>query len=151
MKKERKNLEGGRCLKGRDGQLDFIEKDKAKIWKKHMVETNVEGPAEKLAGNQFVKAMQQMKLGKASRPSEVSVEMIDASGDIKAKVMMELCQGVLDGRGMPNEGKTSEIVSNFKGKGYVMSCGSYRRVKLLENTMKVVEWVLERRIRTLMN
>ena len=36
MKKEGKNLEGERCLRGRDGQLDFFEKDRAKIWKEHM-------------------------------------------------------------------------------------------------------------------
>ena len=63
MKKEGKNLEGERCLRGRDGQLDFIEKDRAKIWKEHMerimneeekwdqiVETDaVEEPVEKVA------------------------------------------------------------------------------------------------------
>ena len=36
MKKEGKNLEGGRCLRGRDGRLGFIEEDRAKIWKEHM-------------------------------------------------------------------------------------------------------------------
>ena len=42
---------------------------------------------------------------KATGPSEVSVEMIVASGEIGFKVMMELCQRVLDGRGMPDEWK----------------------------------------------
>ena len=45
--------------------------------------------------------------------------------------MMELCQHVLDGRGMPDEWKTSVIVPIFKRKGNVMSWGSYRGVKLL--------------------
>ena len=43
------------------------------------------------------------------------------------------------------------IVPIFKGKGDVMSCGSYREVKLLENAVKIVERVIERRIRTLVN
>ena len=85
-----------------------------------------------------------MKSGKATGPSEVSVEMIVASGKIGVKVMMELCQRVLDGRGMPDEWKTSVIVPIFKGKGDVMSCESYRGVKLLEHAMKIVERVLER-------
>ena len=38
-----------------------------------------------------------------------------------------------------------------KGKGDVMSCRSYRGVKLLEHAMKIVERVLERRIQTLGN
>ena len=51
---------------------------------------------------------------------------------------MELCQRVLIGRGMPDERKTSVIVPIFKGKDDVMSCRSYRGVKLLEYAMKIV-------------
>ena len=39
---------------------------------------------------------------KGAGPSEVSVEMILASGEIGIGVM-ELCQDVLDGRGMPDD------------------------------------------------
>ena len=35
MKWDGKHVEEGRCLRGGDGQLSFIEEDKAKIWKKH--------------------------------------------------------------------------------------------------------------------
>ena len=104
----------------------------------------VEGPVEKVARNEIVEAMQKIKSGKATGPSKVSVEMIVVSGEMGVKVMMELCQRVLDGRGMPDEWKTSVIAPIFKGKGDVMSCGSYRRVKLLEHAMKIVERVLER-------
>ena len=89
-----------------------------------------------------------MKSGKATGTSEVSV---DASSEIGVKVMMKLCQSVLNGRGMPDEWKTSVIVPIFKGKGDLMSCGSYREVKLLEHAVKLVEGILERRIRTLLN
>ena len=37
--------------------------------------------------------------------------MIVAGGEIGVKVMMGLCQRVLDGREMPDEWKTSVIVS----------------------------------------
>ena len=165
MKKEGKDLEGGRCLRGGDGRLGFIVEDRAKIWKEHMekimneksewdrmVETDlVEGPVEKVVRNEIVEAMQSMKSGKATGTSEVSVEVIVASGEIGVKVMMELCQRVLDGRGMPYEWKTSVVVPIFKGIGGVMSCGSYRGVKLLEHTIKIVITLLERRIRTLSN
>ena len=39
----------------------------------------------------------------------------------------------------------------FKGKSDVISCGSYKGIKLLEHAMKIVETVLERRIQTLVN
>ena len=77
--------------------------------------------------------------------------MIVASGEIEVKVMMELCQGVLNGRGMHGKWKTSVIVPIFKGKGDVMSCGSYRGAKLLEHAMKIVGRVVERQIRTRVN
>ena len=41
------------------------------------------------------------------------------------------------------------VVPIFKGNGDVISCGLYRGVKLLEHAMKIVERVLEKRIRTL--
>ena len=36
MIKEGNDVKRGRCLRGSDGQLGFIEEDMAKIWKKHM-------------------------------------------------------------------------------------------------------------------
>ena len=163
MKKEGNDVEGGRCLRGGDRQLGFSEEDKEKIWKErmekimneenewdHMVETDVvDGPMEKVVRNEIVEAIHGMKSGKATGTSEVSVEMIVASGEIGKKVMMEQCQRVLDGRGML-EWK-SVIVPIFKGKDDVMSCGSYRGVKLLEHAMKTVERVLEGKIRALVN
>ena len=110
-----------------------------------MVETDlVEGPVKKVVCNEIVEAMQKMKSKKETGPSEVSVEMIVASGEIGVKVMIELCQRVLDGRGMPDEWKTNVIVPIFKGKGDVMSCGSHSGVELLEHAMKIVERALER-------
>ena len=107
-----------------------------------MMETDlVEGPVEKVARNEIVEAIQSMKSGKATGISEVSVDMIVASGEIGVKVMMELCQHILDSREMPDEWKTNVITPIFKGKNDVMSCGSYRGVKLLKHAMKIVERV----------
>ena len=86
MKKEGKDVEGGS-----NKRLGFIEEDRAKIWKEHMekinnsenerdhlVETDVvEGPVEKVARNEIVETMQKMKSGKATGPSEVSVDCGD--------------------------------------------------------------------------
>ena len=99
-----------------------------------------------MAHNEIVEAMQRMKSGKATGQSEVSMEMMIGSGEITVKVMMELCHRVINGKGMPDASKTSVVVPIFKGKGDVMSYGSYRGVKLLEHAMKIVEKVLERRI-----
>ena len=52
---------------------------------------------------------------------------------------------------MPDKWQTSVLVPIFKGKGDVRNCNTYRGVKLLEHAMKIVEKVLERRIRELVN
>ena len=46
-----------------------------------MVETDIiEGPVEKVTSKKIVEAMQKMKSGKATGPSEVSEEMMVAKG-----------------------------------------------------------------------
>ena len=94
MNKEGRDVEGGRCLRGSDGKLNFSEEDGGKVWKEHMErimnEENewdqkteagvVEGPVEKVSREEVVKAIREMKVGQAAGPSEVSVEMISASG-----------------------------------------------------------------------
>ena len=47
--------------------------------------------------------------------------------------------------------KTSVVEPIFKRKGDVMNCGSYRGVKLLEHGMKIIERMLERKIRALVD
>ena len=39
---------------------------------------------------------------------------------------MELCEGVLDGRGVPDEWVLSVVVPILKGKRDAISCGAYR-------------------------
>ena len=92
LKKDGKDVERGRCVRGSDGSLSFSEKDRGKVRKKHkerfMIEENecdqnvqadlVEGPFETVSWEEVVKAMGKMKAGNAAGPSEVSVEMIVA-------------------------------------------------------------------------
>ena len=85
-----------------------------------------------------------MKLRKAFGLSEVSMEMINASGKVGIDVMTKLCQRVLDGKEMPKNWKTSVMVPIYNGKGDVTNCNAYR-VKLLEHGMKIIEKVLEKR------
>ena len=48
---------------------------------------------------------------------------------------------------IPKEWELSTLIPIFKGKGDPMECDSYRAVKLLEHGMKVLEGVLEKRLR----
>ena len=77
------------------------------------------------------------------------MDMIIVSGKFGVGEMKKLCQTVLDGKGMPEEWKTSFVIPIFKGKEGVIDRGAYREVMLLEHAMKIVERVLENRIRGL--
>ena len=68
---------------------------------------------------------------------------------VKADMVEELCQRVLDGKGMLEKWKTSVVVLIFEVKRDVMDCGAYTGRKLLEHAMKIVEKALENRIRRL--
>ena len=115
-----------------------------------MVEADmVEGPIEGVTDEEVMEAMNKMKLEKAAEPSKVNMDTIIASGKFGVEVIKKLCQRVLDGKGMPEEWKTSVVVPIFKGKEDVMDSGAYREVKLPEHAMKIVERVLENRIRGL--
>ena len=113
----------------------------------HVTEANmVEGPIKNATREEMAIAIKVMKPGKAAGSSEVYAEMISASGELGVSVMVELCQCLLDGKGMQDEWQTSVLVPIFKGKGDVRSCNTYRGVKLLEHALKIIERVLERRI-----
>ena len=63
----------------------------------------VEGPIKNVTREEIAIAIKVIKPGKAAGPSEVCAEMISASGDVGIRVMVELCQRILDEKGMPHE------------------------------------------------
>ena len=82
MRKDGKDMNGGGCMKNKNGRLKVSEKDCAKLWKDHMekimnVENEsdqtakadmVEGPVEEVTYEEVMEAMNKMKIGKSSWP-----------------------------------------------------------------------------------
>jgi len=48
---------------------------------------------------------------------------------------------------MPREWRASTIIHLYKNKGDIQDCSNFRRIKLLNHTMKLWERVIERRLR----
>ena len=131
MKKDRTDIEGGRYMSKKDRKLGFSKKDRKIILKNHMEEimnkkndwyyvtegSMVEGPTKNVIYEEMMIAIKVMKPGKAAGSSEVCAKMISASGEVRVSVMVELCQRMSDGKGMPDEWQTSVLVPIFKGKG----------------------------------
>ena len=90
----------------------FSEKNRKKMWKEHMEKTinkknawdqktkinMVEGPVEEVSLEEITIAIKKMKLGKASGFSEVSMEMINASGKVAIDAIMKLLREYLMGK-----------------------------------------------------
>ena len=66
-----------------------------------------------------------MKTVKAPVPSEVSLELIAASGRVGIQIMAEICQKVLDGLGMPAEWALGINAPIFKWKDDIRNSSCY--------------------------
>ena len=74
-------------------------------------------------------------------------EMLKAAGETGTLWMTDVCNAVVkDGR-VPEDWSRSWMVNVYKGKGDALTCGSHRGIKLLEHAMKVLERVIEGRLR----
>ena len=77
--------------------------NKENDWDHVTAASMVQEPIKNVIREEMTIAIKVMKPGKAAGPSEVCAEMISASGEVGVSVMVELCQRVLDGKGMPDE------------------------------------------------
>ena len=75
--------------------------------------------------------------------------MLKAAGDEGTRWMTELCNAVIKEGKIPTDWSRSWLVNVYKGKGDALECGSYRGIKLVEHAMKVLERVIERRVRNI--
>ena len=108
----------------------------------------VKGPMEPFAINEVERALGIMKNGKARGPTGIFKEYLTASPHGK-QVILQIANEILNRKYMPHDWRMSKVVPIYKKKGSVMDCASYRGVKLLEHGMKVVERLLEKRLRRL--
>jgi len=60
--------------------------------------------------------------------------------------LLDLCNGIAKEGCVPEDWKSSVVLTFYKGKGDPLECVSYRTIKLLEYAMKVVEKIFEHRI-----
>ena len=84
-----------------------------------------------------------MKCRKTAGPSIIVAELLKASGFVGSEVIAE---GVV-----PADWRDSIIVNLYKGKEDALDRGNYRGLKLTDHVMKLVEHVLERRIRKMVD
>ena len=113
------------CLKDTSGD------DRKKIWKEHMEKlmnvenewsdsidaSKVEGAVRRIEVEEVRCAMNRMKIGKASGPSGVALEIFKAGGDKCLKSLTNIFNDILLKSKLPEEWMLSSLVPIFKGKG----------------------------------
>ena len=110
----------------------------------------VKRPLDRISRAEIINAIKAMKTGMTAGPSKVNFKMIAASGQVREEVMRKVYQRLLDSNGIPDDWKTSMVVPIYKEKN-VLKCRSCRGVKLQEHGMKIVERLLGKKLRLMMD
>ena len=92
-------------------------------------------------------ALRKKKKGKAVGPDELPVEVWKCMGEMGIKFLTRLFNRLLVGEQMPEEWRRSVLIPIYKNKGDAQSCESYGVIKLMSQTMKVCERIIEARLR----
>ena len=162
MKRERQEVVGGRYVKDSKGEIKVEEKEIMERWREYfeklLNEQNeyqinntdkVEGPVIEITAKEVEAALKRMKKGKAAGPTRVTCDLLQATGRVGVRELTNIMNHLLAGKEVPHDWKSSNTIPIYKGKGDAMDCGKYRGVRLLEHGMKVYEYVLEKRLREL--
>jgi len=72
--------------------------------------------------------------------------MIQATGNTGTQWILDLCNCTVKEGFIPEDWKSSVVLSVYKKKRDPTECGTFREIKLLEHAIKVVETIFEHRI-----
>jgi len=160
-----RDITGGGSVKDVDGKVLVDEEKIRERWRTHYDQISneefdwsrenlsggdvVSGPCERITTAEVRQAIFKMKNNKAAGPSGVVADMIKAAGEGGVRWITDICNLVIKEGRVPDDWSKSHVISVFKGKGDALECGSYRGIKLLEHAMKILERVIEVKVRNM--
>ena len=100
-----------------------------------------------ITDTEMMAAMKKMKKVKAAGVDEIHVEMLDLDGNFGVNWSRRLLNSCLTEGNIPVEWRTGLIIPIGKMKGDVHDPGKYRGITLLSQVLKLLERVLDGRIR----
>ena len=164
MKKDKKDIQGSGFIKDENGIILVEQNEVAERWRRYFQELLneeygnqieecdvVEGPIENIAEEEVRTAISKMKDKRATGPSGVSSEMLKAMEGVGVKEVTAALQQIVQDCRMPDSWKYSTTIALFKGKGDALACNKYRGLRLLEHGMKIMEKVLDSKLRRITN
>ena len=114
----------------------------------HSVRTELE--VRTITEEEVKKAVKKMKTGKAVGVDKPSVEMVKANELVGIKWLMTLFNVCFTTGEIPAEWRRGVIVLIWKGKGDIHDPGRYRGITLLSQALKLIEGILDARVRHIM-
>ena len=146
---EKKDVVGVSCLKDESVAVKVSVDDRKKICKEHMEKlinverewshsidaSKVEGPVRRIEIEEVQCAMNCMKIGKASWPSGVAIELFKADGDKCLKSLTNIFNNILFNDKLPEQWVWNLLIPILKSKGDPLNPNSYREIKLVGNAL----------------
>ena len=140
---EKKDVAGVSCLKDESRAVKVSVDDQKKIWKEPMEKlmnvenecsdsidaSKVEGTVRRIEVEEVRCAINCIKIGKASDPSGVTIELLKAGGDKRLKSLTNIFNDILFKDNLPEERMVSSLVPIFKGTRDPLNPNSYREIK----------------------
>ena len=77
----------------------------------------------------------------------MAIELINAMEDCGKEWFLKLLQQVVKDGQIPEDWRRSRICTVFKNKGDILECGNYRGLKVTEHLLKVMERIVDGRLR----
>ena len=105
-----------------------------------------EGPIPRITEEEIIKQLDKLKNRRANGPDNLPIELWKLVGDAGIESLETTMNEVMS-RGMPSSYRCSENSPIYKGKGSVLDCANYRSIKLMSDTMKLWERIIENSIR----
>ena len=92
-------------------------------------------------------AMSKMKLGKATGPDDLPIEAWKALGGEGIDILVKFMNEILEKEVIPDKWRKSILIPIYKEKGDIQCCGNCRGIKLMSHTLKLLERILDGRLR----
>ena len=167
MTQKNRDVVGTGCVKGKDGKVVIEEEEIRRVWKDYYSKLLNEefnwdkdsldpvdpifGPSDNFSCSEIRAAILKAKNCKAAGPSGVVSDMLKASDSAGVQWVTDLCNAIVRDGAIPSDWRKSLMVNVYKGKGDALECGSYRGIKLTDHVMKVLERVIEKRVRNIVD
>jgi hypothetical protein len=107
----------------------------------------VQGPIQNITPEEVAGVIKDMKTNKAPGPSGITTEHFKNLDDAGIKWLTALLNMIWYEEKIPEDWTKSNLITIYKEKGDPMDCKNYRGIKLLEHGLKIIEKILDKRLR----